>query len=564
MNQKIESDSPSLYKLLVEPARYVIPLFQRGYRWGKREWNTLWRDLKHIQDAADGVPHFMGFLVMESEAMPGQVPVYYLVDGQQRLSTCSILVAAIRNVAKNNGHDDLAREINEQYLVHPHKQGDAHYRLFPKDRDRDNYVALIKNDGTRPENPMANAMEFFVGKVQGNTGGDLQKLEIICHNVLRYLQFVTVILPENQNAYEIFKSLNSKGVGLGQSDHIRNFMFMNTPSARQEEFDRDNWQPLERAFLSQDGDIGDKEEKNFSQFFRHFLMNEGYVRPKLISATFEERFAEKCKNESSLWAVADELKMASDNYAIITSQADDEDRGVTESLRGFNELYNSTPYPLLLVLFARRAEGDITSQQLAECIEMLRGFIFRRYICHMNPRGYGRLFARYNGAFAKNDDPVVLLSKVLKKHKPGWPDDEKFISAFERFPFYDNGYAWEMLAGIERSRGHREMAGLDDSQVEHVMPQTPTKEWREMLGENADKIHDKWLHLPGNLTLTKYNQVMGNSPYDEKVRQYRDSHYVITKEIAQRYPHHWSEEQMRERGKQLAEEAARIWVGPSL
>lgn len=564
MHRKIESDSPSLYKLLVEPARYVIPLFQRGYRWGQREWGTLWGDLKHVESAADGESHFMGFLVMEGEIKPGHVPIYSLVDGQQRLSTSSILLAAIRNVAADNGHDDFANDINGDYLVHPRKpEGDARYRLFPKDRDRANYVALIKNDGSHVDGPMADAMGFFAGKIQADTGGDLQKLNSICHAVLHRLQFVTVVLSHNQNAYEIFKSLNSKGVGLGQSDHIRNFMFMNTPLDRQEEFDRDKWKPLEQSFSNEDdGGLGVKEEKHFSQFFRHFLMDKGYVSPKLISETFEGRFAEKCKTESSLWRVADELKTASSNYAIISSWEEDEDDGVTQSLRGFNDLDSSTTYPLLFVLFAHRAKGDITPKQLAQCIEMLRGFIFRRYICGITSRGYGRLFSRYNKVLAKSKNPVKMLSEVLKRHKHGWPSDEKFVAAFEKFPFYQGGYAWEMLAGIERSRGHREGDNLKKSEVEHVMPQTLTDEWREMLGENADIIYDKWLHLPGNLALTKYNQVLQNHSYETKVGTYRDSHYVITKEIARTYPHHWGVEQMRERGSQMAAEAVQIWIGP--
>lgn len=560
MDREMGAGAGSLFKFLAGPSRYIIPLFQRGYRWGHNEWDVLWRDLTQIGSEPEGNHHFMGFLVMESEAKPGIIPCYYLVDGQQRLSTTSILLAAIRNTAERNGHGTFAQKVNEQFLIHPLESGDARYRLFPKDRDRSDYKALIDGGNQKPQGAMADALDFFAGKTQEHTGGNAEKLESFCNVVAHRLQFVSAVLPNTQNAYEVFKGLNSKSVGLVESDHIRNFMFMNTPQYRQEEFDRDGWAPLEDAFASAPGDaLSKKEEKIFSRFFRHFLMVGKYVSPDDISVVFEERFAEKCKAEASVWAVARDLKESVRHYTIIMSWDNDESAEVTQSLKGLNELDSSTTYPLLLALFAQRAKGDITDEQLSKCIEMLRGFIFRRYICRYNGRGYGRRFSGANDLLAGNESPVVALRDFLIDY--GWPSDEKFQLAFEQFPFYENGYAKEMLAGIERARKHREPANLDASQIEHVMPQTLTDQWREMLGADAESIHDKWLHMPGNLTLTGYNPQLHNDTFEAKCKIYEKSHYVITEEIPQKSTN-WGEEQIRQRGRQFAKDAVRVWIGP--
>lgn len=557
MGKTINADAETLFKLLVEPARYIIPLFQRGYRWGPNEWGVLWEDLVNIASAPQGENHFMGFLVMEDEAAPGSIPCYYLVDGQQRLSTSSILLAAIRNVARENGHQDLSQDIDGQYLVHSRKSGDVRYRLLPKDRDRSDYKALIDGGNQKPQGAMADALNFFMGEIQAHTGGDAKKLEDFCNAVVHRLQFVSAVLPESQNAYEVFKGLNSKSVGLGESDLIRNLMFMNAPQNTHEEFDRDGWKPLEDAFAKQPGAALDrKEEKLFSQFFRHFLMVDSYVGRSDAAVDFEKKFAKRCKTE--LWDVAEELKEAVRYYTIIRSREGDENGTVAQSLKGLNELDSSTTYPLLLALFARRAKGGITDEQLAKCIEMLRGFIFRRYICKYNGRGYGRRFSGANDLLAGNEDPVAALRDFLIDY--GWPSNEKFQLAFEQFPFYENGYAKEMLAGIERAQKHREPADMARSQVEHVMPQTLTDQWREMLGTDAESIHDKWLHMPGNLTLTGYNQQLHNDTFEAKCNIYEKSHYVITAEIPQKFTN-WGEEQIRQRGRQLAEDAARVWIG---
>ena len=151
----------TLGQILYSPSQYVIPVFQRNYRWETPQWSKLWDSLVEIQSPDKRGNHFMGFLVfVPGLAQPGQHTRFHLIDGQQRLTTSSILLAAVRNVARQKGESELADEIHNYYLVHPLKKSEHHYRLLPKERDHDSYVSLVSCEG-EPTGRMADALEFF-------------------------------------------------------------------------------------------------------------------------------------------------------------------------------------------------------------------------------------------------------------------------------------------------------------------------------------------------------------------------------------------------------------------
>ena len=541
----------TLGEILYSPSQYVIPVFQRNYRWERPNWEHFWESIIEIQRPDKRGNHFMGFLVFFPElAQPGQNTSFHLIDGQQRLSTSSILLAAVRNIARQKEQNELADEIHQDYLVHQRKKGDQHYRLFPKERDHDSYLAIISGQG-EPTGRMADALEFFEEQLANYADEQADGLRRAFDAVRQRFEFMCATLEKGENAYSIFKSLNSTGVPLGASDLIRNFVFMHVHPDEQDEFDRDLWKPLEDRFARPDGTL---DEEHFSRFFRDFLMADGrYVPPKDTFESFDARYE---ATDFSPRILAQTLTTSARDYAVISGQqSDDENDEVTRALAGLNALDSSTTYPLLLALFQKRASAEIYAPQLAQCIEMLRGFILRRFICGESSRGYGRMFVR---ALQKGDEPVAALEKYLLER--GWPDDRRFESAFIEFPLYERGYTREVLEALERARGHKEPADLTGAQVEHVMPQTLNASWIKDLGPDAKIIHAECLHWPGNLTLSGYNLELWNHPFSEKVKRYKDSNIVITRELAD-YDR-WGKEEIRTRGRKLAQEAIRIWNGP--
>lgn len=544
---------PSIKELggvLFAPSQYVIPVFQRNYRWERPQWEKFWLSVLEIRQPEKTSNHFMGFLVfVPGLAQPGQHTRFHLIDGQQRLTTSCLLLAALRNVARRLGQADLADEVHDEYLVHPRKKGEEHYRLLPKQRDQASFVAIVENQSA-PAGRMSDALVYFEEQLATIAQSDTAELRDLFNVVCQRLEFMCATL-ETENAYNIFKSLNSTGVPLGPSDLIRNFVFMHVPPDDQDAFDHDHWTPLEAMYAH----AGERlDDETFSRFFRDVLMMDGhYVQPKDTFTTFESRYE---ATDFSPVELADELLRRSRDYAIISGRGQDGDQAVTNALRELNLLESSTTYPLLLALFRRREEGEIDSSALTHCVQMLRGFILRRFVCGDSSRGYGQMFVR---ALARDTgEPVCTLEAYLLER--GWPDDRRFIEAFVQFPLYKRGYAREVLATLELARGHKEQAALDAVQIEHVMPQTLRPEWQTLLGDEAERIHADWLHQPGNLTLSAYNQELGNQPFEDKRARFAQSNVVLTRELGDMPT--WGEDIIRSRGEAMAKVAATLWIGP--
>jgi hypothetical protein len=540
----------TLGQILYSPSQYVIPVFQRNYRWDRPQWEKLWTSLLDIQSPGKTGNHFMGFLVfVPGLAQPGQHTRFHLIDGQQRLTTSSLLMAALRNVARELGQADLAEEIHNYFLVHPLKKGDQHFRLLPKEHDQESYLALI-SEKSEPSGRMADALEYFEQQLAAEAKTEPQALRRIFDVACQRLEFMCATL-EAENAYNIFKSLNSTGVPLGPSDLIRNFVFMHVPPDDQDEFDSEYWAQLEAGFSDEDGRL---EEDRFSRFFRDVLMMDGrYVQPKETFATFEARHEATGFSPKTL---ASDLVTSARHYAVIAGHEHDPDSDVTAALVGLNALESSTTYPLLLALFWKRAAGQIDSTQLAKCIQMLRGFILRRFVCAESSRGYGQMFVR---ALAKDSgDPVATLETYLLER--GWPDDRRFELAFASFPLYQRGYTKTVLEAIERARGHKEPPDLTTAQVEHIMPQTLSVVWTQALGQDAPRVHSECLHRPGNLTLSAYNQELGNQPFERKRERFAMSNVLLTRELGAVGA--WGEAAIQQRGERLAREAKALWMGP--
>ncbi|MEO6138968.1 MAG: DUF4268 domain-containing protein [Luteimonas sp.] len=541
----------TLGHVLYAPSQYVIPVFQRNYRWERPQWDKLWASLQEIQQPDKTGNHFMGFLVFVQGgiAQPGQNTRFHLIDGQQRLTTASLLLAAIRNVAERLKQPELAQEIHDYYLVHPLKKGENHYRLLPKAQDHDAYLAIIERKPP-PSGRMADALEYFEGELDVRAAKDTEVLRRVFDSVCQRLEFMCATL-ESESAYSIFKSLNSTGVPLGQSDLIRNFVFMHVHPDAQDDFDHDHWAPLEAMFANCSGRL---DEEQFSRFFRDVLMAEGqYVQPKDTFATFESR------NEATGFVpmtLASRLMAHARHYSAITGKADDASPEITNALAELNRLESSTTYPLLLSLFAARDAQRLTSTELARCIEMLRGFIFRRFVAGESSRGYGQMFVRAIDTQAVQ--PAESLQQYLLDR--GWPDDARFIEAFSLFPLYRRGYAREVLETLERTRGHKEQADLALAQIEHVMPQTLSAAWIEDLGDEPERVHADWLHRPGNLTLSAYNQEVGNQSFAVKRARFADSNIGLTRDLA--VFAEWTEQEIKDRGLRMGCEAAALWGGP--
>ncbi len=559
----------TLQQILHSAEQYVIPVFQRYYSWGKKDWEQLWEDLLLLQETDEEKRrHFLGSIVCVPEKhMPGVISAYQVIDGQQRLMTLSILLCALRTAAKKKGWEELAAEIEENYLIHKFKKNRERYKVYPRIRDREYYLTLV--DGGESEKNIrldltylvGSAYIYFLEQIEGKEGlleseETLRKLFV---TLTAQLDFVLIVL-DGENPYKIFKSLNSTGVDLGQGDLIRNHVFMAVSINYQDAFDDNYWRPLEKHF--EEG--GKLNGSLFASFFRDLLMSEGnYVVENAVYEAFEKKYP--LSQIEPLNLISD-LKCQAKHYDLIRGGSSHANSQVNQALQALRNLNITTSYPLLLALLSLYEKQQLTDKELVEALQTISGFVLRRYICGESSRGYNRLFC--TACRELKDKPLVNLKKYLKGR--GWPSNELFIPAFQRTKLYTGNYALAVLQGLELAlQEDSEPVLLHNCQIEHVMPQTIADDtngntWKKALGDDWRRIHTEWLHTPGNLTLIgdDYNNDMKNKPFEEKQPTLRRSKVYLNQYFAPLDLITWDEQEITKRAQELAQIAARVWVGP--
>jgi len=555
----MDAKAKSLREILHSGDQFLIPYFQRFYAWKRANWERLQSDVWMLFQDPSRRQHFLGPLVCASlRPVPGEIHTFQLIDGQQRLTTLSLLLTALRDVAGEQGDEELAQEVTETFLLHRFKRGLQRFKIVPRVGDREAFCALVERKSPDPKvaPQLVEAHEYFRKAIRAEVHGQPQKLRQLFETIVGRLYLVVITLDE-ENPYEIFESLNSTGLPLEESDLIRNFLFMQLPVDQHAEFQEEHWEPYESMFEA----VGDHPAVSATAFYRDFLMRQGtYSRAKATFVDFK-RYFESSKLLPQQ-AVA-ELTRYGRYMLALTRRGVGQPPLIAKQLTQFDLLDASTANPLLLNLLNRHENGAITEAQLSACLTTLSSFIIRRSICGESTRAYGRWFCE---VIPKLGDDTLRDLEGYLLHR-GWPDDETFQRRLVEFPVYRREFkkCRLMLEAIEESYGHKEAVKLTDLQIEHILPQTIPRgkdgaTWREMLGKDAVKVHEQWLHTLGNLTLTGYNPTLSNKPFAIKQVEFANSKLSMSSGLSKLAA--WNTEAILQRGEELAKRVTSLWPRP--
>jgi hypothetical protein len=557
----MDARAKTVREILHSGDQYLIPLFQRHYSWTKKHWDRLWADIRALEDAEADSQHFLGPLVCTpARAIPGEVPAFQLIDGQQRLTTLSILLAALRDVARERGFDSLADEIYEDYLVHKRKKGTDRYKVLPRLHDRQPLERVIegKSDRDLAEYGVFKAWRYFHRLVGTLDGEDVERRLRDIFVVVSGRLSLVVITIDQENPYEIFESLNSTGLPLEESDLIRNFVFMQVPLPDQSAFNREHWSPFEEIFKLNCPDAYPPP----TTFYRNYLMRNGmYSRRRSTFVDFKNEYRRLEKNPT---AQIEELARFAKLEVQLRSPQICDDAEMRARLHQLEQLDITTAYPLVMHLMDRQVIGAISREELLECLTDLSSFVLRRSICGDSTRAYGRWFTE--AIKALGDKPRDNLRAYLQ-HR-GWPDDGAFESRLVEFALYqrESKKCRLILEELERAFGHKEQVGFGNLTIEHVMPQKITagskgSDWQAALGYDWKSEHRRWVHTIGNLTLTGYNTELSNRPFAEKKKALRESNVSLNRyfnDLDQ-----WDPDEIARRGKKLAAQIVGFWPRPA-
>jgi hypothetical protein len=541
--------------------QFRVPLFQRQYAWEKTHRERLWSDVLGLYDECragnDAAQHFMGSIVTVPEQLgPNRPAMHTLIDGQQRLTTLSILLAALRDHLAANA-DDHARRINAFYLENqfPQEPTDV-FKVLPTQRDRDELAAILNvqaDTGTSPG--MRHTYRYFRERLRRDEDADGSPLDATTLErvLLNGLGVVSITLGPNDNAYRVFESLNATGLSLRQVDLIRNLFMMKLGVEEAEDAYPRLWLPMQEL-------LGHK----FDEFAHDYYLKSGaYLRADDTYSRAKSLLAD-CGGEEVVTALED-MAWFSERWQRLQQPSREPSAPVSEALRSLNRFGSDTPYPFLLNLYeARDRDHVVSDDQFAQIVTMIEGFLIRRMFANVPTHSLSRMFIRLWQQLPHTANPVDDVRRALAEPSRRWPADEQFAQDFCEYPLYLDSRPNQrrmVLEALERSYGHHEPVELAELEIEHIMPQTLTDAWRELLGDNPEDVHSHWLHTPGNLTLTGYNAELSNSPWSEKRSRYASSNLVMTRELAQ--VETFGSQQIRTRANELARRAISIWPGPT-
>ncbi|MEH6373330.1 DUF262 domain-containing protein [Streptomyces sp. KLMMK] len=553
--------------------QFQVPLYQRTYSWSEKQLAQLWNDILEqaelLESGAMVNTHFLGPVVLApSPQNEATFPRWLVVDGQQRLTTLSLALAAIRDHLVD-GRPDEAERIDEEYLINKRKKGDDYFRLLPTQADRPQYAAHIRSVHSERSSGdrVAAAYRFFRRKlVEADDPAGVQDVLRIEQAITSRLTLVAVTAERGDNVHRIFESLNNTGLKLSQADLLRNYLFMRLPT-RGEHVYETHWLPLQ-ASLSND-------ELEQLMWLQLVLDGEDRVRRQDLYAAQQQRFergrTEGAGAEADVESYIKELHRRSSLFRKLIHPAEETSPLVRGHLNRLHDWQAVVTYPALMLLLDRRGRGELDDRETARAMSYIESFLVRRTICRVPTNNLNRIFQSVPAQLPQDMPVADGLHQLLSADNRFWPDDEELRQKIRTAPFYQYGRPNQrrlVLQRLEESHEHPEPVDFGSAQltVEHVMPQSPGGEWMRMLREDVaedespEDLHARLQHTLGNLTLTGVNSELSNHPFGRKQGLLQGSHLEMNRRIAA--TERWGAREILDRADELADRAVRLWPAP--
>jgi len=540
--------------------QFIIPVFQRDYRWDVEQCQQLWDDIIRTAQVDSERGHFLGSIVYVATGdTTAGFTRWLVIDGQQRLATLTLLLTALRDhiseTSWTGGEDSpTVQRIDAYFLKNIQESGNRRAKLFLRRVDDETLRALI-NSIELPEDyskPIVDAYELF---------RDLLKEadpDLVYRGVVRLVVIDVTLDRHADDPQLVFESLNSTGIDLSEADLIRNFVLMRLPESEQTRMYEQYWSKIESLFRG--------SEPTLDAFVRDYmaLRTEAtkQTRTDQIYRVFREESRAFYEEDGGLEDTLRDMARAAHYYAAFNPGRTGD--GVLEGALG--NLRRLAPVAAILVTKLYRCHDKIRSlsnEDFLSSIELIESYVFRRAICGLETRGYWAVFAgiAYQIDYQRPFQSLqVELARLRENYR--FPSDEEFRRALIEKELYGLRVCWFLLDHLENA-GRKELSDTSGYSIEHIMPQNENlpMPWRRMLGPNWRRDHEVWLHRLGNLTLTGYNSTYQNRPFEEKKTipgGFNESAVRLNKYV--REQPQWTVKEIEARGEELADRALEIWL----
>lgn len=546
-------------KIVNGTTQFVIPVFQRDYRWNEAQCLQLWEDVLRVGRRPDDRGHFIGsFVYVPAGDTAAGFTRWLLIDGQQRLTTMTLLLLALRAHITRTGwkpadeDGPTAKRIEAYFLKNVQEEGTRQYKLMLRRKDQVALQALLDGEPVPPDGSSRIQENFdsFLDWMKTADPADVYK------GIGRLIVVDVTLDRLNDDPQMVFESLNSTGVDLSQADLIRNFVLMRVPEGEQTRLYEKYWRPIEDLFRGAD--------RVFDSFARDYMALHLRATKQVRAENVYQEFRSFLRDQEATMtleaALAEMLRFARYYAAFILGRG-----GSAVLAPGFARLNSLTEVAAVLVM--RLADcherlGTLTEAQFAKAVVLLESYVFRRSVCGMQTRGYWQVFNsiadRLNEQY-----PLRSLTALIARQRGSYraANDEEFHDELLRRDCYNMRTCHYLLDRLE-NHDNKEPTDTSGYSIEHVLPQNEDlrAEWKKMLGEDWRAIQATWLHRLGNLTLTGYNSTYSDRAFADKQTipgGFKQSSVRLNADIRDLAT--WSVEAMDARGRRLAKQALTIW-----
>lgn len=566
----MEAKQTDLARLLMGTKAFVIPQFQRHYKWKRTQWAALFEDVLDQYNDPDvqsghlrnNEGHFLGSVVLHPTPGPAStVSEYWVIDGQQRLITLLTLIAALRDFRTEVAPEWSQEEYDDQYLRNRYSK-DRPYRLSPGENDRQDFISTVYEH--KPSGLVGDAYNYFLQQLQTLQLENLIDFDVMERALFLRLQIVEINTSAEDNINQIFHTINHAGMKLSAIDLIRNHAFMQLASADAEEAYQALWKPLEDSFDSESHLVRyiwaqlvrktpKATQKDLYQPFADWVA-------RLARSDFDRSTSDAAKH--ALMVLRDEAKLfqsIENPFQHPSGKWSGELRDVVRDLA----TWNSVPTrPVMLEILGRHEDGRITDSDAADALRSLLSLLVRRALCGVPTNNLNRQLSPIPSQL--EESPVApQMDTLLSQESKYWPSDSDVRQKVKNTAIYvtaDPRQVKYILSTLNRAANPSEAVGSSDLTVEHILPQTMTKSWEEYLHNNDVSVEEARarLHTLGNLTLTGYNSTLAQHQFDRKAVTFSESNLPLNRSLADKSS--WLPADIDDRSSQLAEAAIALWL----
>lgn len=553
----MEANKRRFSELVGGSVQFVIPAFQRDYNWEEEQCQQLWDDIERAGRKRDG-DHFFGPIVYIATTGQGAAFTrWLLIDGQQRMTTVSLLMAAVSEHIRGHPPQPSGRaaKIEHDFLLNTYEKESQRRKLVLRDRD-DETLSWLVDGAEEPardgrSQTVTQSYQFFREKLRD------ADMDVVEEGVGRLVVVDVRLERGTDDPQQIFESLNSTGLDLTQADLVRNYVLMGLDEAEQTRLYQKYWQRIERLYAGSPGQL--------DNFLRDFVALDTRAqkqgRVDQVYATFRLTFDQfKGASENLEDLLRRMLRFGRYHAAFVMTTGEFPD--LADRLGRVRALA-TTPAILVMSQLDAYEKQFATIADLREALDLLESYLVRRDVCGLQTRSYWQQFSRLSYALDTDD---VLESLRVNLHRLSgtnyaFPSDRDFRYALEEEELYGRQICRTLLERLENGES-KEQADTSSYTIEHIMPQNEklNREWQEMLGSDWKEVRETWLHRLSNLTLTAYNETYSDRPFEEKKsvkNGFSDSPLRLNQFVARQDK--WTLKEMKERGALLAGQALTIW-----